>query len=304
VIVQSLILAICIPLTILSVSSKAKATETTENETLDQKFVELKEFAILADAAYQSETKIHSTNAIYGYKISDYAIVSEAEVAYFLATNNKKKTHIISIRGTTNNQNAIVDLALQLIFDPRAQVYLHSGFAQAAAEIYKKILPKLNNDYRIKTTGHSLGGAVALILAMYLDAERFNVERIVTFGQPKLTNIQGALKYDHLNITRVVTARDLVPLVPPFDPMDINNLDIYWHLGQELILHTGTQYSLLVGLDSMLRATNFLTHQLSEDYQRNHKMALYLKLIEQKVNGASLIPFKNEFSLFDLVERW
>lgn len=303
-IAQRLIIAICIPFSILCASGNPKAAETTNKETLNQKFVELKKFAILADVVYKSAAKIHNATALYGYTISDYGTISGVEVVYFLATNNQEKTHLISVRGTSNNQNAIVDLSLQLILDQRAQIFLHNGFSLTAADIYKQIQPKLTNGYQIDTTGHSLGGAVALILAMYLDSERYNVGRIVTFGQPKLTNIRGALKYSHLNITRVVTAKDLVPLVPPFDPMDINNLDIYWHLGQELILQPGNQYSLLVGLASMLRATSFLTNQLNEDYQHNHKMSLYLDLIEQKTNGARLVPFKNEFNLLDLVKSW
>lgn len=300
---QRLTTAVCLALIFLCISTVTTAA-TTNKQPLNQEFTELQEYAIFANAAYQSEAKIRNTIAPFGYTITEYGNIPGVEVVYFVATNNKKKTHIISVRGTSNVENAIIDFALQLVFDPHAQVYLHKGFALTATDTYKKIRLKLNKNYQVRTTGHSLGGAVATILAMYLYGESYQVERTVTFGQPKVTNVGGASFYNHLNITRVVTASDLIPLIPPMDPTDIKNLDIYWHLGQELILYPDSKFSRLAGLSSMLRATSFLTNQLKQNFSYNHKMALYLQLVKQLQKGAIFVPFKNEFGILDLVEGW
>ena len=158
------------------------------------------------------------------------------------------------MRGTSNAENAMVDIDIKLLPDEKTGVRLHRGFAYAARQIYAELSPLLKDGYRIRSTGHSLGGAVAQILAMYLDTDGYEVDRIVTFGQPKVTNLPGANRFEHLDILRVVTPTDLVPLVPPFDPLDIKNIDIYWHAGSEIILLEDDTYAILRGVDSMLRA--------------------------------------------------
>ena len=238
--------------------------------------------------------------SLKNYTLSHYSSIPDIEISYFLLTNELSKTHIIAVRGTSNIENAFVDIALKLTMDEHVGIRLHNGFSQAAQAIYKEIKPKINADYLINTTGHSLGGAVALILAMYLDNDDFNTGQVITFGQPKVTNIPGANKFQHLNITRVVTPKDLVPLVPPFDPVDIKNLDIYWHTGREVILFPDTTYATLQGISSMLRATKFTQEPLSENNLKNHRMTLYIELINKKIPSAKLVPFKNDFNLFNL----
>ena len=135
---------------------------------------------------------------------------------------------------------------------------------------------------------------------MYLDTDNYKIGQIVTFGQPKVTNIAGANKFQHLNITRVVTPKDLVPLVPPFDPVDINNLDIYWHPGKEVILLADTDYAITDGIESMMRAIKFTQEPLTENNLKNHEMSLYLKLITQKTTSSKEVKFESSFNLFNL----
>jgi len=135
---------------------------------------------------------------------------------------------------------------------------------------------------------------------MYLDADQFEIEQVTTFGQPKITNISGAKKIEHINVIRVVTPLDLVPLVPLFDPLDINNVDVYWHAGKEVILLTDSKYAVLEGTDSMLRASSFTQKLLSEENLQHHQMTLYLKLVRVKIKSSKLVPYQNNFNLFNL----
>lgn len=273
---------------------------TAQADTAPVNFPEIKEYANFTNASYQTASKIRELGFPANYKLAYYHNIPELEISYFLTTNDVTKTQIIAVRGTSNIENAIIDVALKLTVDKQAGVRLHNGFSQAAQAIYTEIKPQLKKDYVINTTGHSLGGAVALILAMYLDVDDFKIGQVITFGQPKVTNIAGAEQFKHLNVTRVVTPKDLVPLVPPFDPVDLNNIDIYWHLGQELILFPDTTYAMLEGLNSMIRASKFTQEPLNENNLKNHQMTLYLELLDKKIPTARLVPFKNSFNLFNL----
>ena len=254
----------------------------------------------MANAAYLPKQKAELIIVAQGFQLDHYSNVPGVEVNYFVATNHALKQHVIAVRGTANVENAIVDVSLKLLPDEHAKIALHQGFAQAAEGVYKAVKSALNKDYEISMTGHSLGGAVAMILSMYLDIDQYNLGPIITFGQPKITNVSGAKTFRHLDVTRVVTAQDLVPLVPPLDVMDIRKLDIYWHLGKEIILLEENNYAVLEGVKSMMRATKVINTTLSQENLAHHKMVGYLEQVERKSEAASLVPYDTSINLLKL----
>jgi hypothetical protein len=122
-----------------------------------------------------------------------------------------------------------------------------------------------------------------------------------TLGTQRSPSTTRRLKFKHLNIIRVVTPFDLVPLVPPLDPIDIKNTDIFWHLGREIILLDGSNYSVTSGLTSMLRAAKFFKQIPERENLESHRMSSYLKLIEAKIDNATEVPFKNEVGFLNLI---
>ena len=264
-----------------------------------ERFKALYNYALLAEAAYQGKAPVEKILNDKGYDLTTHGQLPGYGVSYFLATNDAARQQVLVVRGTSNIENALVDVAFQLLPNEHTGIKLHQGFALSADFIYDRIKPALNRDYQINTTGHSLGGAAALVAAMYLDAAGYNVGEVVTFGQPKVTNMAGSRRYGHLDVTRVVTPKDMVPLVPPLDPMDLMNMDIYWHLGTELILQSGNTYSELEGVDSMMRATDFLNEMLSEKNLQHHFMTEYINLMTPKLVNARRIPYENDFSIYD-----
>jgi triacylglycerol lipase len=285
-------------LLVIITTGKAFSAQLSDHNPVN--FLEISEYASLANASYRTESEIRKLITSSNYRLSHYNNIPEIQIAYFLLTDDIAKTQIIAVRGTSNIENAIVDVSLQLMLDKHTGVRLHSGFSQAARAIYREIQPQLKTDYVIRTTGHSLGGAVALILAMYMDVDNFELGHIITFGQPKVTNIAGTNRFKHLSHIRVVTPDDLVPLVPPFDPLDLNNLDIYWHSGIEVILLPGTAYAMTEGINSMLRAIKFTQQVLDENNLHNHQMTLYMELVNKKILSARLVPYENSYNLFNL----
>ena len=263
-------------------------------------FGNIREQAMFANAAYQPESDIRALVESSDYELTLYHTIPGIQVAFFLATSVATQTQVISIRGTSNIENTMVNVSLKLNVDADLGVSLHQGFAGSAKQVYAELKPLLEPKYNINVTGHSLGGAIALVLAMSLDKDQFNVEQVVTFGQPKVTNVPGANAIQHIKLIRIVTPHDLVPMVPLFDPLDINNLDIFWHAGREVILLEDTQFAVLDGMDSMLRATKFTQRLLNEENLEHHRMSVYLKLIDARVASSEQVPYKTDLNLFNL----
>jgi hypothetical protein len=271
-------------------------SSATENDAPD--FVAIQSFARLAGASYEDEATITKELAAQHYVLDKLIDVPGYLVSGFVASNAETKTQVIVVRGTANEENAFVDIALKLLPDKKTGVKLHQGFSKSASDFYQKALPSLHRDYHIITVGHSLGGAVAVILAMYLDVDHFNIEKVVTFGQPKVTNVTGARKFADLNLTRVVTPKDVVPLVPPLDPMDLTRLDIYWHMGKEIVLLDNHEYAVLEGVKSMMRISRFTSVVPDESNLQHHMMAEYLRRIADEIPNSRQVPYDTGFNLF------
>jgi triacylglycerol lipase len=259
-------------------------------------FTVIKAQAKLSDDTYLESSTLEQRLIEQGQALVHQSLISLSQVSYFLSRSKKVQT--IAIRGTANLENAMLDLDLQLQPDTLLDIKLHQGFGSGAKAVYEDIKPFLTQDQPIQLTGHSLGGAIAVILGMYLQNDGYPVEQIITFGQPKVTNVTGANKFHTLPLTRVVTPDDIVPLVPPISPMQIKDLDIFWHMGEEIILIDKGEFAQTNGVKAMLRATKFATAIPSEKNLRAHKMTTYISLIEQLQTSPKETSYKTEISLF------
>jgi hypothetical protein len=279
----------------LAINSGSLAIAQTEvpPQTATEPLLSYLKYAEFAAAAYKSVDDFTRIGEEYKFEFTHTGANTADKVRYFIATNDDDKSQIIAVRGTSNVENAMVDIDYVLIPDETLGIELHKGFAQSSQNIYQELKTKLNKDYTIHITGHSLGGAVAVILAMYLDKQGFTMGDIVTFGQPKLTNRTGAKTFQHLNVVRVNNLMDMVPTVPPFDASQIMNfkLDIFWHLGKEYVLLSDHYYSVLDGLDSLLRGADFLSQTPTAENITAHQIDTYIQRLENLINQGKEIPF-------------
>lgn len=272
-------------------------------------FDDLKHNALLSAVSYASPESVPDRLSALKHSLVKHSILATSQVSYFLShkkVEGRKKVksngvvQVLSFRGTSNLENVLVDLDVSLVADKHLNIILHQGFASASWAAYQEIKPKLDKANPIHTTGHSLGGAIAVIVAMYLKNDGYDVQQVMTFGQPKVTNVAGARAFSDLPVVRIVTPKDIVPLVPPLSPLQLQNLDIYWHMGEEIILLPGKQYSKVSGLKSMMRATKFFSAVPDDSNIHAHQMATYLSLIKEKQVSAEEVPFKLGISLFGL----
>ena len=144
---------------------------------------------------------------------------------------------ILCIRGTNNLLNAWIDSQYFLKEEPEIGINVHRGFNKAVKEILPTIKELLDPNRKVILSGHSLGGSMAILLAMYLEKEGFDIQWIVTMGQPKITDNEGAEKYQHLPLLRLVYHLDVVPSLPP------RVVTRYYHFGSKLnLLKSGYDY--------------------------------------------------------------
>lgn len=272
----------------------------------EQDFAFIETQAQLSNDAYLELDALEAALLKQNQALIHKATIQQSQVNYFLAesveankpTTQQNTTQSIGIRGTANLNNVMLDLLVSLQEDTTLGIKLHQGFASGAKAVYDDLLPYLSKDKPVYITGHSLGGAISVILAMYLHQEGYDVHRVVTFGQPKVTNVTGANTFEDLPIIRIVTPEDIVPLVPPISPLQIKDLDIYWHIGTEVILRGEGEYAETQGIKSALRATKFTSSIPNETNLNAHKMAVYLELVRALKTKAKEVTYKSEISLF------
>lgn len=277
---------------------------STQANELTKTFDAARGFATLSLASYDDEATARKRVMAAGFQMVFYKTIPGIEVQVLVAADKQNKQQIIAVRGTSNIENMVVNSAFKLRPHPQLKIALHEGFSQAADAIWAQIKPILKPNYKTDTTGHSLGGGIALILAMHLDQAKFNLGSVVTFGQPKVTNIRGAMAYGHLNLTRFATPLDVVPLVPPLDIMDINKPDIYWHLGQEILLLDSQQVAFLKGIPSMMRATRIFDQQINEQNFAQHRMTHYQQHIINNSKQATIVEYDPAATLKSLIRHF
>ncbi len=94
---------------------------------------------------------------------------------------------ILAFRGTQSGGSILQDLKVIRRRTPEGR--LHAGFADGYADIHSHVVSRLRrfSAKRVWLTGHSLGGALAVVGANRLEEAGFDVAGVVTFGQPMVT---------------------------------------------------------------------------------------------------------------------
>jgi len=136
---------------------------------------------------------------------------------------------IIVIRGTANDANVLSDVDVRLVSDTRTGIRLHKGFRDASLGVMEIIDRDYTVEHTVHVTGHSLGGAVAQIIGMWLHKRGNNVQ-IFSYGSPKVSN--QVLSGGQPTHWRVVRRSDPIPFTPPWPyshtGLFIDSQDLDW----------------------------------------------------------------------------
>jgi len=277
-------LALLTACTGISPTELAKLGSVVVHEDID--FTDLYAYAERSSIAYQSKLAIKSKYP------STVRINSPdgTQVRYFLERNDKTHTQFITVRGTNNNKNLDEDLDITVRQDRRFDIPVHAGFDSAARAVYSDLKPLLKPGYKTYLTGHSLGGAVAAILAIYLIEDGVQVARVVTFGQPRFTTTEGVKRLGFLPLTRIVDENDIVPMVAPSTYTD-PRFGPYDHVGSEVILLEGPDFVFLRSHDATRIDLGDFWRSLTFADLKDHEIQKYLRRIASKATGAREVPY-------------
>ncbi|KAI8149014.1 lipase [Fennellomyces sp. T-0311] len=160
--------------------------------------------------------------------VKTFTTLLEDTNAMILRGDNQKGIYVV-FRGTSSVRSGIVDAQFVPVNYPVASgTKVHKGFLDSYNAVRDDLLAVLDNqvdqypDYKVVVTGHSLGGAQALLCALDLfniEGGRYGLNRLSLFtqGQPRVGDPAFADYVISTNIPyeRLVNKRDIVPHVPP-----------------------------------------------------------------------------------------
>jgi hypothetical protein len=151
---------------------------------------------------------------------------------------------LVSVRGTSEKlPDAWLDADAHQVPFEEGDGKVHNGFYRAAKVAYTfavKYLEKFYNGQKLVICGHSLGGAVALLLAEMLRRnKRYQPEIVLyTYGAPRAADSTFIEAAEPLKHHRIVFHNDPVPSVPStWMNTPSNRVPVYATHGAVLALH-------------------------------------------------------------------
>ena len=195
--------------------------ESGDKTTLPVEVEELIEMAGYCNEAYKKAT---NENKLYEIRNNEFSYHVKQD----------RGVTILIFRGTDNVKNVWTDIDARPTKDDSLDgAYLHRGFKDAATWIFEDIKRDYRLEKTIYLTGHSLGGAVAQIIGLWLHNAGYHVQ-IYTFGSPKVSTTFFGNRPIHY---RMLVRNDPVPFVPPYpflhSGISINVETLDWEEGGE-----------------------------------------------------------------------
>lgn len=149
-------------------------------------------------------------------QLADISMTAYEHLQYEVAdVEFMRESNVFAFRGTDEAADVLRDIRA-LPWWTKGLGWCPAGFVKAAEPVLIKLMSialKENLSMsQIVLTGHSLGGAIAIIVGAKLALLGHPVQEIVTFGTPRC----GRLKVlDKTNVTMYRNGKDVVPQLPP-----------------------------------------------------------------------------------------
>ncbi len=183
----------------------------------------------------------------------------ETDTQFFIASSSKQI--LIAIRGTEPGRikDWFQDTKADEVDFSEGSGQVHKGFYECFLFVREKIdeIFKVQSGKEIIITGHSLGGAIATILAAYIRENITDKVMLYTYGSPRVGDKTFAHYFTRIKkfiCFRCVNDKDLVTNIPlpgmelnaycipfiklPFYvlPLDLDG-DLYTHIGKKVLVH-------------------------------------------------------------------
>ncbi|XP_022875044.1 uncharacterized protein LOC111393637 isoform X3 [Olea europaea var. sylvestris] len=262
----------------VSISTESKKLTSTPNGlVLDEgKAEEMRALFSTAESAMEAWAMLANAVGHPTFIRSEFEKISfldnaSTDTQVSLWRDPERRRLVVAFRGT--EQSRWKDLRTDLMLVPaglnperiggdfKQEVQVHSGFLSAYDSVrtrlillikqavgYRDDLLELLPKWHICVTGHSLGGALATLLALELSSSQLAKQGAISvtmynFGSPRVGNRRFAEVYNEKvkDSWRVVNHRDIIPTVP--------HLMGYCHVAQPVYLAAGEVESTMENMD-------------------------------------------------------
>lgn len=235
------------------------------NLTLDNKYNPQNNYLYsqASSLAYEDETTINARLAIWKEADTNLNIKVfnvEQNLSYTKAggfTDNSSRFIliyntdyiVIAFRGSSNYVDWYKNLKLKKTRFTRGEGSVHLGFYETVLNmknyINQAILSVRTNNQKIYITGHSLGGAQAL-LSVFMCTQLEDFSALTTFGQPRVGD------FDFFNWTKaVINSNNYFRMVNKRDPVTNVPYWGYYHIGSKYAnCYSDSKYNLIGSLES------------------------------------------------------
>jgi triacylglycerol lipase len=144
--------------------------------------------------AYSDDAMVTATASDWGF---DSAKPFTKDSNYVIVLCNREII-LVAFRGTDRLNDWLTNL--NVLYKRSSLGFVHRGFMKAVASFWPDlthhILEIRNNDQRIWSTGHSLGGALALLASIKAYFENgLPIAGLYTFGQPRVGTVSFSLEF-------------------------------------------------------------------------------------------------------------
>lgn len=196
----------------------------------------------------------YTISATYLRECDNFFLDYDKKCLAIVAYSHRNKEIIVAYRGTRGFEQlldqVLVTLAIPSLpthIGGKVQIYFHNvhkTFYQSIRYLIQD-LKQWFPSYKVKITGHSLGGAAASITsAMLVKDKVLQPEDVAlyTFGMPRVGNKQYALAHDKLvpNSWRIVRRGDLVARLPSCSFVTCSVFKGPYHHGTK-VMYTGSK---------------------------------------------------------------
>lgn len=137
----------------------------------------------LSALAYESAQEGAVRSPQYGY--DEFRAIAGPGGRHQLIVLRRQGLRYVAIRGTQGLRNWITNLAAWTVSTPYGPV--HRGYYEACTAVLPQVRAALLEEPACPAilTGHSMGGALALLTALLLEQEGVPISALYTFGQPR-----------------------------------------------------------------------------------------------------------------------
>jgi len=216
--------------------------------------------------------------------------IKETDTQGFIA--NDDKDIFVVFRGTESLRDALIDVNTLMnrypesgksffLFKPK----VHAGFLKAYLSVKQLLLNRVgemvysDGKNRVYVTGHSLGGALALLATLdIIEILKIQDVYMMNFGGPKVGNKWYVRRYNKKvkNSFRVVNDEDVVPILPIGGYKHVKHLVFINNQG-EVLIDPKSEEMIVENLDNIL---SLLTGEAIKD----HFSRYYASVIKQLLN--------------------